>query len=581
MVYCFCALSLTHMALAAPSRTACAGRTHPSDVYRCPLSLVLYRRRQRWPPRGSNIDASSSSLEKAKATTRFQERCVAAIVARRPCRLGDSSSDRSYLSDSEDELYLSYPVADHAGGGDSKEKSEIADLFDFFSSHAPAEAKVQPPRPPADHPAAAEVADRSVAEAAPSPEMVVPAAESVSCLGCGLAGASQHCAWYRWSTSASASPAAPTRPAGHTARFATAPSIEDSGEEDSRDAPLVIHPYADQTSFLFHYASELTCGLTAAADHKDRLKLPFYSTELTCGLTAAADHKDRLPHAELASRSFCFSFRNYAPHFRSHPGSKTLRLCLLQISKELRPQSGVRSPALLFSTPHPHQNRQKNHVTNLAYRSLYFICCRVFLKGFCARERNTMDNTSGAPTLMPLHLLEEITNDFSDDQKVGAGSYGSVYKGEHKNGETIAVKLLHYIPGLDDEQFEKEYLNLASLQHKNIVRLVGYCHETRREILPFDGKMVFAEMTKRALCFKYMENGSLDKYLSDEFTGHDWCTRYAIIKGICQGLKYLHEELQSPMYHLDIKPANVLLDDNMVPKLADFGLSRLFSGGKT
>ncbi|KAM0843783.1 hypothetical protein ACQ4PT_057481 [Festuca glaucescens] len=163
-----------------------------------------------------------------------------------------------------------------------------------------------------------------------------------------------------------------------------------------------------------------------------------------------------------------------------------------------------------------------------------------------------MDNTSGAPTLMPLHLLEEITNDFSDDQKVGAGSYGSVYKGEHKNGETIAVKLLHYIPGLDDEQFEKEYLNLASLQHKNIVRLVGYCHETRREILPFDGKMVFAEMTKRALCFKYMENGSLDKYLSDEFTGHDWCTRYAIIKGICQGLKYLHEELQSPINTSDV-----------------------------
>ncbi|KAK1668612.1 hypothetical protein QYE76_056771 [Lolium multiflorum] len=179
-----------------------------------------------------------------------------------------------------------------------------------------------------------------------------------------------------------------------------------------------------------------------------------------------------------------------------------------------------------------------------------------------------MDNTSGAPTLMPLHLLEEITNDFSDDQKVGAGSYGSVYKGEHKNGETIAVKLLHYIPGLDDEQFKKEYLNLASLQHKNIVRLVGYCHETRREILPFDGKMVFAEMTR-------------EHFVSNEFTGHDWCTRYAIIKGICQGLKYLHEELQSPMYHLDIKPANVLLDDNMFPKLADFGLSRLFSGGKT
>ncbi|KAM0897110.1 hypothetical protein ACQ4PT_022780 [Festuca glaucescens] len=153
--------------------------------------------------------------------------------------------------------------------------------------------------------------------------------------------------------------------------------------------------------------------------------------------------------------------------------------------------------------------------------------------------------------------------------------------GEHKNGEMIAVKVLHNILGLDDEQFEKEYLNIASLQHKNIVRLVGYCHETQRECLRYDGKMVFADMTQRALCFEYMHKGSLDKYLSDEFNGHDWRTCYAIIQGICQGLKYLHEELHSPMYHLDIKPVNVLLDENMVPKLADFGLSRLFGGEKT
>lgn len=192
-----------------------------------------------------------------------------------------------------------------------------------------------------------------------------------------------------------------------------------------------------------------------------------------------------------------------------------------------------------------------------------------------------MDNTSVEPRLVPLHLLEEITNGFSDDRKVGAGSYGKVYKGENKNGETIAVKLLHYNPVLEDVQFEREYLNLSSLQHKNIVRLVGYSHETRKECLPFDGKMVFAEMTQRALCFEYMHNGSLEKCLADEFSGHDWCTRYAIIKGICHGLKYLHEELESPMYHLDLKPANVLLDENMVPKIADFGLSRLFGGEHT
>jgi interleukin-1 receptor-associated kinase 1/coatomer subunit beta' len=63
---------------------------------------------------------------------------------------------------------------------------------------------------------------------------------------------------------------------------------------------------------------------------------------------------------------------------------------------------------------------------------------------------------------------------------------------------------------------------------------------------------------------------------TDECSGHDWPTCYVIIKGICEGLKYLHEELEPPLYHLDLKPANILLDDNMRPKIADFGLSRFF-----
>lgn len=185
------------------------------------------------------------------------------------------------------------------------------------------------------------------------------------------------------------------------------------------------------------------------------------------------------------------------------------------------------------------------------------------------------------PRILSFQLLEEITNSFSKDRKIGSGSYGNVYKGEYTNGEMIAVKVLHYIPGLDDEQFEKEYHSLTTLQHNNIVRLVGYCHETRGEFLPYNGKLVLAKLTQRALCFEYMQNGSLDNFLSDESSGHDWHTRYAIIKGICQGLKYLHEDLDPPMYHLDLKPANVLLDENMLPKIADFGLSRLFGGEQT
>jgi serine/threonine protein kinase len=68
---------------------------------------------------------------------------------------------------------------------------------------------------------------------------------------------------------------------------------------------------------------------------------------------------------------------------------------------------------------------------------------------------------------------------------------------------------------------------------------------------------------------------------TDEYHGLDWNTRYTLIKGICNGLKYLHEESQPPIYHLDLKPANILLDENMLPKIADFGLSRLFGEERT
>ncbi|XP_044974302.1 uncharacterized protein LOC123442352 isoform X3 [Hordeum vulgare subsp. vulgare] len=135
--------------------------------------------------------------------------------------------------------------------------------------------------------------------------------------------------------------------------------------------------------------------------------------------------------------------------------------------------------------------------------------------------------------------------------------------------------------GHDDVQFEKEFYNLVNLKHQNIVRLVGYCHETRREYLSCNGAMVFADAIKKALCFEFMENGSLKDCLFDEFNGHGWRMRYAMIKGICNGLKYLHEEVEPPIFHLDLKPANILLDQNMIPKIADFGLSRFFKEEKS
>ncbi|XP_047078897.1 uncharacterized protein LOC124689402 [Lolium rigidum] len=164
------------------------------------------------------------------------------------------------------------------------------------------------------------------------------------------------------------------------------------------------------------------------------------------------------------------------------------------------------------------------------------------------RDRDMTSRLQNARSLT-IQLLKEITDDFSKERIIGQGAYGKVYVAKLENGTDIAVKMLHNtMPGVDDERFLRETIS--------------------------------AETTYRALCSEYMQNGSLEKHLSDECNGLDWDTRYKIIKGTSDGLKYLHKGFEEPIYHLDLKPDNILLDMNMEPKLADFGLSRLFGQTK-
>ena len=175
------------------------------------------------------------------------------------------------------------------------------------------------------------------------------------------------------------------------------------------------------------------------------------------------------------------------------------------------------------------------------------------------------------------------------------------------------MKMLRDNIRLDDKQFQNEFGHHFELKHDNIVRLVGFCHESKGDAIMHQGNFVLAEKRYRALCFEYMHNGSLQKYISgtispslvgyqdvmdnclilyliinlffvhvhaDECDKLDWHTSYKIIKGTCEGLKYLHER-SKPILHLDLKPDNILLDKNMVPKLADFGLSKDFQDRKT
>ncbi|XP_066338354.1 uncharacterized protein [Miscanthus floridulus] len=142
----------------------------------------------------------------------------------------------------------------------------------------------------------------------------------------------------------------------------------------------------------------------------------------------------------------------------------------------------------------------------------------------------------------------------------------------------VAVKKLYSHHVIEDTPFQREVDCLMRIRHHNIVWFVGYCAETRVEVVRQGGKNIFAEAKEKLLCFEYLHNGSLRSYVTDEPCGLQWQVCYKIIKGICLGLQYLHE---MNIIHLDLKPDNILLDDDMMPKIADFGLSRFLDEGKS
>ncbi|XP_020179552.1 probable disease resistance protein At1g61300 [Aegilops tauschii subsp. strangulata] len=176
------------------------------------------------------------------------------------------------------------------------------------------------------------------------------------------------------------------------------------------------------------------------------------------------------------------------------------------------------------------------------------------------------------PKALPLSLLEDITDGFSKNHQIGSGGFAVVYKGTLENG-TVAVKKLLESLDIPDNKFNEEIRCLMRVKHNNIVRFLGYCANIQGQMENYNGDFVMADVRQRLLCFEYVPKGSLHEYIKDTSSRLDWIKSYRIIKGICEGLHYLH---QNCIVHLDLKPANILLDDNMTPKIADFGLSRCF-----
>ncbi|XP_011648882.1 probable receptor-like protein kinase At2g42960 isoform X2 [Cucumis sativus] len=167
-----------------------------------------------------------------------------------------------------------------------------------------------------------------------------------------------------------------------------------------------------------------------------------------------------------------------------------------------------------------------------------------------------------------LRELDLATNLFSEENLIGEGGYGVVFRGRLLNGTPVAVKKIFNGQGQAEKEFRAEVEAIGHVRHKNLVRLLGYC----------------IEGTHRMLVYEYINNGSLELWLHEgmgENTYLTWESRMKIMLGTAKGIAYLHEAIEPKVVHRDIKASNILIDENFNAKVSDFGLAKLMDANKT
>ncbi|CAJ1951981.1 unnamed protein product [Sphenostylis stenocarpa] len=197
------------------------------------------------------------------------------------------------------------------------------------------------------------------------------------------------------------------------------------------------------------------------------------------------------------------------------------------------------------------------------------ICCLRYnqLVKFCSTTKNDQnievflkDHGDVSQKRYKFAEVKKMTNSLK--VKLGQGGFGAVYKGQLPTGTPVAVKLLN-ASKRNGEEFMNEVASISRTSHINIVSLLGFCYEGN----------------KKALIYEFMANGSLEKFIykrgTETITCLSWENLYQISIGIARGLEYLHRGCNTRILHFDIKPHNILLDENLCPKISDFGLAKL------
>ncbi|XP_028767836.1 putative receptor-like protein kinase At4g00960 [Neltuma alba] len=197
--------------------------------------------------------------------------------------------------------------------------------------------------------------------------------------------------------------------------------------------------------------------------------------------------------------------------------------------------------------------------------------CFLCLRWWRAKKNASVPKTDETSSVESLHFdldtIKSATNDFSPDNKLGQGGYGEVYKGILPGGQELAVKRLSSSSKQGVLEFKNEVVAMAKLHHRNLVRFLGFCLDEEEKIL----------------IYEFLPNKSLDNFLFglENKTKLNWSNRYKIIEGIARGILYLHKDSQLKIIHRDLKCSNILLDEDLNPKISDFGMARIFGTDQT